>query len=290
MKSFSERMGLDVEKFQIQKNDISHPLRNALWNNVYLTYFPKSPETNRYPYHTGFDTVPNDVQGLSIRLWINYFNRAIDDEFDIDIITHLVKEEFLKGEYNHVYDLLQFLPNNYLIQDYITDEQKIKNNNFFLNCNKDLKKHLSAYRFINKEIVPITSEEEIESIESALNNQEVFDPVRIHLKAAVKHLSNIKNPDYRNSIKESISAVESYCSIITGVKKASLDNGLAYLEKNHNLSPSLKSAFLKLYGYTSGSNGIRHALLEESNISQEDASYMLVICSAFINYLTAKTN
>lgn len=138
--------------------------------------------------------------------------------------------------------------------------------------------------------MPITSEEEIELIESALTNQEIYSPVKTHLKAAVHHLSNFENPDYRNSIKESISAVESYCSIITGVKKSSLDTGLAYLEKNHNLSPSLKSAFLKLYGYASGNNGIRHALLEEPNINQEDANYMLVICSAFINYLTAKIN
>jgi|GEM_PF-5091063 len=30
--------------------------------------------------------------------------------------------------------------------------------------------------------------------------------------------------------------------------------------------------------------------MEESNLDQEDALYMLVSCSAFINYLITKTN
>jgi hypothetical protein len=49
----------------------------------------------------------------------------------------------------------------------------------------------------------------------------------------------------------------------------------------------LKSAFLSLYGYTSDANGIRHALLEEAQLTFEDAQFMLVACSAFVNYLTA---
>ena len=36
-------------------------------------------------------------------------------------------------------------------------------------------------------------------------------------------------------------------------------------------------------------DGIRHAMLEESNLSYIDAKFMLVACTNFINYLIEKT-
>ena len=51
-----------------------------------------------------------------------------------------------------------------------------------------------------------------------------------------------------------------------------------------------KSAFEKLYGYTNNPDtGIRHALIDDTNIpTSAEATYMLVTCSAFINYLNTK--
>jgi len=48
--------------------------------------------------------------------------------------------------------------------------------------------------------------------------------------------------------------------------------------------------YSKLYGYTSDSDGIRHALLKENKLNFEDAKFMLVSCSAFVNYLTIKAD
>jgi hypothetical protein len=50
----------------------------------------------------------------------------------------------------------------------------------------------------------------------------------------------------------------------------------------------LLKAFSSLYGYRNDADGIRHALLEESNLEKEDATFMLVVCSAFIGYLYEK--
>ena len=48
----------------------------------------------------------------------------------------------------------------------------------------------------------------------------------------------------------------------------------------------LKSAFIILYGYTSDANGIRHAGdIGGASSTFEEAKFMLVSCSAFINYL-----
>jgi hypothetical protein len=52
--------------------------------------------------------------------------------------------------------------------------------------------------------------------------------------------------------------------------------------------PAPEEAFVKLYGYTSDADGIRHALMDESDLASEDAKFMLVLCSAFVNYLLAK--
>ncbi|MCD4841694.1 MAG: hypothetical protein K8R08_06790 [Methanosarcinales archaeon] len=56
------------------------------------------------------------------------------------------------------------------------------------------------------------------------------------------------------------------------------------------MHPALNSAFSKLYGYTSGADGIRHALLDEPDLDFEDAKFMIVSCSGFINYLISKAS
>ena len=55
-----------------------------------------------------------------------------------------------------------------------------------------------------------------------------------------------------------------------------------------HIHEAMKSAFEKLYGYTSDENGIRHGGIDFKGASSDDARYMLISCSAFINYLTAQ--
>ena len=137
-------------------------------------------------------------------------------------------------------------------------------------------------------IAQITSEEDISEIEEAL--QVSLKPVKTHLKTALDLFANRKSPDYRNSIKESISAVESICKLIAGKDKATLGNTLKVIDMKVELHPALKKAFESLYGYTSDADGIRHALMDKSNLDFEDAKFMLVSCSAFINYLVVKSS
>ena len=64
---------------------------------------------------------------------------------------------------------------------------------------------------------------------------------------------------------------------------------MSEIEKKFQIHSALKSAFSALYGYTSDSGGIRHSLLKDDiSVSFEDAKFMLVSCSGFINYLKAK--
>ena len=74
------------------------------------------------------------------------------------------------------------------------------------------------------------------------------------------------------------------CQIITEKNNATLGEALKLLK--NKIHPALNGAFDKLYGYTSNANGIRHANgLGEGNSTFEEAKYMLISCSAFVNYL-----
>ena len=190
---------------------------------------------------------------------------------------------FFEFEWNEVYDLIEFFPNNF--EGYYGDD---RNAEFIKYCNDVLEREVSAYRFVNGVLSGITSQEEIESIESALKTGDKYAPVAVHLNTALHLFSDKEKPDYRNSIKESISAVESYLSILTGKSNLPFSLLLKEIESNLQIHKALKSAFSNLYGFTSDSSGIRHALLEESNLKSEDAKFMLVTCSAFINYLKQK--
>ncbi|MEG8264615.1 hypothetical protein MKS78_04515 [Acinetobacter baumannii] len=51
------------------------------------------------------------------------------------------------------------------------------------------------------------------------------------MKAALSFLTDRNKPDYRNSVKESISAVEALCVTLSGDPKATLGASLNSIEK-----------------------------------------------------------
>ena len=155
--------------------------------------------------------------------------------------------------------------------------------------NKIMEQEKSGYRFLNDKFINITSEEELAEISQATDSP--YESVSTHFRKALTLYSDRKNPDYENSIKESISAVEAMCCIITGAtgSQATLGNTLKKLEANGVMIHSaMKAGFEKMYGYTSDADGIRHGGIDFTNAPAEDAKYMLISCSAFVNYLVEK--
>ena len=145
---------------------------------------------------------------------------------------------------------------------------------------------LSAYyRFVDGLITPITNDIEIDAINEAIATK--YDVVNGHIHKAIKLLSDREHPDYENSIKESITAVEAMCEIILGQKKATLGEALKHIENaGVPIHGALRSAFGILYGYTSDANGIRHAGdIGGAGATFAEAKYLLVSCSGFVNYL-----
>lgn len=268
---FSQRKGLKAVRTVIQKDDMDTELRMTLWNMLFVAFFDDLPNLS---YQC------SQEQNTTIRrVWVRFFGGALDELPPPDYFTRDCKTCILKESYNIVYDFLEsFL------------EAHPRPHIFVVPLNLTLEKFLSAYRIVNNIITDITSEQEIQSIEAAISSSDEFKNVRSHLETALALLSDRKNPDYRNSIKESISAVESLCKIITGKSNATLSDALKEMGKNGDLHPALKDSFIKLYAYASDAQGIRHGagLTEEPNLTADDAKYMLVSCSAFVNYLISK--
>lgn len=131
-------------------------------------------------------------------------------------------------------------------------------NSLFDYVNSIFEREYIGYRFIDEKIVPISDKHEVSAIREALENK--YQPVREHIVKANTLLADRENPDYENSIKESISAVEAICEILTstGGKEATLGSMLKKLEdKGIKIHPALKAAYSSLYGYTSDASGIR---------------------------------
>ena len=138
--------------------------------------------------------------------------------------------------------------------------------------------------------IVLTSEEEIQAITSAiqkLKDEQLLGASK-HLSKAVELLALKPIPDYRNSIKESISAIESVVKKIVNEKGGGLDKALAILDNKVKFHGAFKSGLLSLYGYTSDVDGIRHPILEEKDIGFDETKFMLVSCSALVNFLIAK--
>lgn len=277
MKRFSERKGLKKARTETQVNSMDKALRNRLWNVLDYYYWRRgslSVEDRRVVRR-----IEGNAASFFRTLWHSYFKKPV---FSLSLLWSedlpFVSDHFFYSEWYEVYDFVEFCASAY--------PDEAVNKKFVETCNKVLEEEMSGYRFIGNQITQITSDEEISELEEALESP--LQPVRTHLSEALKLMSDRKSPDYRNSIKESISAVEAICRIIADDENATLGQALKVVEDKVGLHGALKKAFSNLYGYTSSAEGIRHALLKETTLSFEDAKFMLVSCSAFVNYLISK--
>lgn len=213
----------------------------------------------------------------------------LENEDIRDLLMEQINRIWYAQQWYTYYDILEIML-SFSVSDskLIGGNEKEKISNFKNDVNKIFVEENIGYRIIDNQVVNITTEEEINEIEKAMDS--IFDSVNNHLEKALSFYSDRKNPDYKNSIKESISAVESMCCIICG-KKVELGKALGKLEKNGiYIHGAMKNGFQALYGYASDESGIRHGGIEDKEVTEEDAKFMLVSCSAFVNYLKVKFN
>lgn len=269
-KKFSERYNFKNPRDTFQINSIDNALRNRLWNQVQFFYFDKLEKNGIY---------------IKYQLDFNFFKKIYDEflkshkkiDSYLDQLNQDLKNEFFAFQWYEIYDFIE-----YISEIYHSSEL---NEGFKAKVNQVLEEEMSGYRFVGNFIVPIIDDTEIKAIEEALECE--YTGVKIHLSNSLEFLSDKENPDYINSIKESISAVESMVNLVSGKKNVALNRCIQYIP--FEMDKNFNNAMIKLYSWTSSADGIRHGITgEEIKSSFAEAKFMLITCSAFINYLVDK--
>ena len=266
---FSEKYGYKQMK-KIQVKSISKELRNRIWNLFYQEEIKPYEESFLDDFLSGEATIEEkivDKLGFSI-------NSVTPPK------TRLRTYIEQSAKWYEVYDVVEI---------YISFLEEKEREQRTKQLNTIFEQEKSGYRIVLGEVTPITNDAEIETIEQAATTP--YDSVNQHISKALAHYADLKNPDYENSVKEAISAVEAMCCIITGTsgKQATLGNAIKKLEdKGVHIHGGMKQGFKDLYGYASDENGIRHGGKDFKSVPPEDAKFMLISCSAFVNYLIEK--
>ena len=270
MAVFSRRNGYNTSALELECT--SDTLKRRIMAAFYKQEFDPYDPFN-------FDNYTTGIEDMMVEMGVAY-QFPKNNLFKQKNAEELQKYVLGSKEWYIIFDFIE----RYLS---ICDEQDAVN--MSSEFNRILEDEASAYRIVNNWVVPITNESELATIREATNHP--YDSVHTHITKALSLFSDRKKPDYENSIKESISAVEAICCIITGLSGANATLGKVLKKlKDHgvHIHPAMENAFSSLYGYTSDEEGIRHGGIDFRNAPSEDAKYMLVSCSAFVNYLIEK--
>lgn len=290
---FSDRNNIKCENTIIQLKDFDKRTR-IQFQNMLSEIYQEVYSNDVYYGNTEIQDFFRYVVGTVYAEKVDYGHCLHDDK-----VWAMINSTIQNDDYDDVLTLVEAIIQYWDeywreirgINYYNSFTKKYINVSMFEVVNAFFEREYIGYRFIDGLIMPISDEVEIEELNQALSLE--YDSVYTHLSKANRFLADRDAPDYENSIKESISAVEALCEILTGAKgkEATLGKMLKKLEKKGVvIHAGLQSAFNTLYGYTSDANGIRHAGdIGGPSATFEEAKYMLVSCCAFINYLKGVT-
>lgn len=270
---FSQRFGLMPPPKPLSREAMPQSLLNRLWSVLDMRIWKRDDFAWRSNGTAGI--VP-----FSQQLWFEFFKSPTDTipSRGPEAIAQMRAYFFEPTTPWHgIYGYLEAV---------IAAETSFYREQLIADLNLVLATELAAFRVVGKHFVSVTDPVELAEINSALQATD-YPTVAAHIDASLRLMSIKDKPDFRNSIKESVSAVESMAKVMTGKPSASFDDALKIIEKDRGLHPALRQGFSKLFAYTSDSDGIRHAygLMEKTDLTIDDAKFFLVMCTTFINYL-----
>lgn len=267
--TFGQSIGVTPMPSQLAPREISTELSAHLFAAFYY-------DMNLQKENHGWEDHLRSDWRVIMNTWFIFKMHLPADEVSTTVEDNIryVKSLLYSQDYVKVFDFAQFVCRSEKCPPSIRS-----------NVGKALVDCRSAYRLIDKTIIPITSEADATSVQEAFKVAEL-NPAqgpRTHMKAAAEALTE---GDWAGSVRESISAVES-AAIVVEPAADTLGKALATLERKRRLHGGLKQAFGALYGYTSDADGVRHALVLENkaDVNEADAMFMFGACTAFVSYL-----
>lgn len=176
-------------------------------------------------------------------------------------------------------------PHPYNVAQFLLDHNEARS------VHKDIASALensrAAYRVVDGKIVPYGTEAEYQQLLAAVqaSDRAGASGARAHLLQSGQEMMA---GNWRKSVHESVSAVESVAKVISGEHGKGLSELIKSLAQNGQIPhPALAAALSKLYAYSSDEKGVRHALVldGEAKVTESDAFLILGICAAFVSYL-----
>ena len=195
---FSARNGYTHVPNKMVPEEITTGLRNKLWNLCDMAVSYK------------------DMSDVSFHLWHELYKEPLDTRGEYSGYEGTnwsptwksVRNRFFEAPWHGVFDHIELFV--YL--------KKIPQKHL----NVIFEQETSAYRCVDNFIVQVTEELEIVEIENAANMVGKYAVSSRHIRDSIALLAHRPDPDFRNSIKESIPAVESVTNIINGSSSDSL--------------------------------------------------------------------
>lgn len=132
--------------------------------------------------------------------------------------------------------------------------------------------------------LPPFLEDKVKSTEDRLADQ--FRPARVHF-AKARAFALGSHRDAENSIKESISAIESICKTFYP-DASTLGDALKMMRKDGSVSPMLITIVEKFYAYANAEPAVRHGSNKDSAVLEHDAELALHFAAAFIRTLIVR--
>ena len=276
--TFSQRYGYEPLPEPMKLEEISDDLRREIWNTIREFLLEKRSGTINYYFSHDEARMIERVTGKLLRI----AEDKVPTNYD------KVMSDFERACFSLSFNkLLEFL------EAFMSDREVGKG--FAERIRYLFEIHGAAYWLDSARgsyrFAPSANKEQAQATRQAVETVEQSDVApgaATHLRQAVEHLNAGR---YADSIRDSIHAVESVaCKIDPGASNT-LGPALDSLERagllNHR---ALKSAFDRLYGYTSDEEGIRHALLEReaAGVDVDDALFMYGACASFAAYLVNK--
>jgi hypothetical protein len=266
---FSQRVG-GQPLLKSGLEEASQELRTATWNAFYERLLPLGPGQIWVRYQTNAKA-----------LWSHIHWKADEVPHSASNARRTLKDYWVNSTWMKFFDAFEFVVHRFAPSAASVRVQ------WFQDMNLLLEEQGCAYRFISEELAPVTNPAEMAEVEKAAECS--IAPVAQHIHDALGLLPPNPNSSARNSVKESISAVEAALKHLTGEPTATLGEALKLFESKYGaLHTSIRRGLDKLYAYTNGPDGIRHALVDDAtDVTVDDARFMVITCSAFANYLVA---
>lgn len=269
--TFSQANGFEEIPGPLKLEELPKEARTHIWNVFYIAI---APYEQNYVISAPWEEIFRFIH-------IHFHNRPLDEwNPRVDLVKADYRDCIETLPFNKVFDLIQFVMRHPECPSEFIDE--IKQAFAFSRL---------AYIIDDSPpptILPAVTREEGVALLESLKTLQIAG-----LNGGAEHLRKasgcINRGDWAGSVRESIHAVESVARILASEAKT-LEPALKSIEKNRALHPALKSAFNKLYGFTSDEQGIRHALLngDGPDVGMDEAIFMLGACASFASYLWRK--